>query len=75
MPAAPLLTVEIYDPEFERRGQAVAYCSHLLQRAAEELSRSGGQISNGPLIGVSATGVPNTEVGHWTFLPGPGTGP
>jgi hypothetical protein len=75
MPAAPLLTVEIYDPGFERRGQAVAYSCHLLQRAAEELSKCGGLTSNGPLIGVSATGVPNSELGHWVFLPGPETGP
>jgi hypothetical protein len=75
MPAAPMVIVEIWDPGLERRGQAVAYANSCLAKVQEALTHSGGLISNGVIQGISAAGVPHSELATWTFLPGPATGP
>jgi hypothetical protein len=72
---APMVIVEIWDPGLERRGQAVAYANSCLAKVQEALTHCGGQTSSGTIQGVSASGVPHSELATWTFTPSPATGP
>src|SRR6516165_8148292 len=59
---APMVVVEIWDPMLEHRSQAVAWTNACLAKVQEALTHCQGQVSNGSIQGVSASGVPHSEL-------------
>lgn len=62
-----LLTLTINDPGFDKKSAEVAYLHRCLELAANEIHRGNGTVGTGSILGYSASGVANTNLGSWTY--------
>lgn len=64
------LVVLISDPPvFDKKSAEVSYLINVLEILQMELGRGRGTVTAGTIIGQSATGVANTSLGSWTYVP------
>jgi hypothetical protein len=64
-----IMTVTINDPNLDKKSAEVAYVNRCLETVITEIGRGNGTVTTGVILGMSATGVPNTALGSWTYLP------
>jgi hypothetical protein len=63
-----LMTITLDDqPGLHTRAAKVSFATRAVNLALMELGRCGGNVSNGPITGQDAAGVPNTSLGIWMF--------
>jgi hypothetical protein len=68
MATSSLMIINIDSPptQLSRRAR-VDYAQRAVLLALQELAHSGGNSSNGSVIGVDSAGVPNQSLGTWAF--------
>jgi hypothetical protein len=68
MATSSLMIINIATPptQMSRRARA-DYAQRAVLLALQELAHSGGNISNGDVIGVDSTGQSNVSLGSWAF--------
>jgi hypothetical protein len=64
-----LLTITINDPGLKTKSAEIAFARRALATVETELGRANGNTTSGSIVGQSATGVPNTSLGSWTYTP------
>jgi hypothetical protein len=68
MATSSLMIINIDTPPTQLgRSARVAYAQRAVQLALQELAHSGGNLSNGSVIGVDSAGTPNQSLRSWAF--------
>ena len=64
-----VLTVTITDQAFDKKYSEVAYLNRVLEHVGAQLERTRGTSATPtPVLGTSASGVPNTTVANYTYV-------
>jgi hypothetical protein len=64
-----IFVLSINDPSIASKHAEVAFIRRAVDEAMREIGRGNGTVTSGSIIGQSATGVPNTSLGSWTYSP------
>jgi hypothetical protein len=63
-----VLTITITDPPvFDKKSSEVNYLLRVLGILKNEIGRGQGTVTSGTIVGQSAAGVANTNLGSWTY--------
>jgi hypothetical protein len=67
--AALTVTLNNISPALEHKHSEVDFILNALDIVRTELGRGRGNVTSGTIVGVSAAGVANTQLGTWTYTP------